>query len=196
MNQLPRYCRSKEEFESLREQLRTTMCDVCLLVGCVIRNGLVYGHLPCSAQRVVVGQRVVCSKRYGSKGCGRSFMVRLAEKVRGTSLGASELWELLEQLRGKGRVNAAWLWSDCQRWCTLATAYRLVRRTRNALAWVRTKLFGHCGLPASGKTGGVVLADLVEDLRNSFPAGCPVEEFQVKFQQGFLGPEPRRSLHR
>ena len=76
----------------LRERLKQTPCPHCKVVGTLIRHGFLYGFDESNPQRKTVrARRIFCSNRHARRGCGRTFSVWFADKIRRLSLttGAS-----------------------------------------------------------------------------------------------------------
>ena len=76
----------------IAERLKQTPCPHCKVVGTLIRHGFLYGFDDSNPQRKTVrARRIFCSNRHARPGCGRTFSVWLADKIRRLSLttGAS-----------------------------------------------------------------------------------------------------------
>ncbi len=192
MRKLVGYCCSPEEFARLAGCLKAMVCELCGLAGWLIRNGLVYGSRAGREQHGVVGQRVFCSNRGRRMGCGGSVLVRLADVVRPVSVSAPLLWKFLVAVAKAPTVHAAWK-EGFEKQLALRTAYALMKRFDRAQLWLRTKLLGRFGLRCAGAVCAGPLVRLIDDLRNAFPAACPVAQFQLAFQQGFFAAHPHRT---
>ena len=81
------FYRSDEEWTAIAERLKQTPCPHCKVVGTLIRHGCLYGFDESSPQRKTVrARRIFCSNRNARPGCGRTFSVWLADKIRRLSL--------------------------------------------------------------------------------------------------------------
>src|SRR5476649_1963438 len=77
------FCRNAEEWSAIAERLKQTPCPHCKVVGALIRHGYLRGYDECnSKQKTVRARRIFCSNRHARHGCGRTFSVWLADKVR------------------------------------------------------------------------------------------------------------------
>ncbi len=77
------FVRSDEEWNARAERLKLMPCPHCKEVGALIRHGSLYGFDDSSPQRKTVrARRVFCSNRQARPGCGRTFSVWSADKIR------------------------------------------------------------------------------------------------------------------
>ena len=96
-------CGSQEEFESVRAKLKTTACPHCKSVGNLIRHGFLRGYDDKhQRERTVRAWRIFCSNRNRATGCGRTFSVWAANKVKRLFLTADSLWSFLKQAVSSG----------------------------------------------------------------------------------------------
>jgi hypothetical protein len=130
------FYRSAEEWSAMAERLKQTPCPRCKVVGTLIRHGCLYGYDASSPQRKTErARRVFCSNRHARRGCGRTFSVWCADRIRRLSLTASCLWRFLQRAVA-GSILAAIRTANChlsertwQRlWKRFASASRLPRR--------------------------------------------------------------------
>lgn len=130
------------------------------------------------------GQRVFCSDRGQRGGCGRTFSIFLAEVLPRHTVTATLLGQLLAGLLLKGSIKAAA--ESLRPTLLLETIYHLLQRLRLRLDVIRCLLCSHQNAPASSRSDP--LRQTIEHLQAVF-AGmvCPVTEFQLFFQQPFLG---------
>ena len=146
---------------------------------------MLYGNDPAHpAGQSVRGQRVYCSNRGQRGGCGRTFSLFLAGVLPRHSLTAAGLWSLLAALLSQPSVRAAA--QSVRLPFALESVYHLLSRLRQQLDGLRSVLCRRQKEPASAQADP--LRHTVEHLQNVFPAApCPVSEFQLGFQQPFLG---------
>jgi len=130
------------------------------------------------------GQRVFCSNRGQRDGCGRTFAFFLADVLPRHTFTASWLWQWLVKLLAGLSLKAA---AETLRLpFALETMYRLRRRLCRRLDWLRTRLCREQTPPVSVHTDP--LQQTVEHLQLVFPrSACPPADFQLQFQQPFLG---------
>jgi hypothetical protein len=136
------------------------------------------------AGQTIRGQRVCCSNRGQRGGCGRTFSVFLARVLPRHSFTATGLWSLLAALLAAGSVRAAAHALGLP--FGLETVYHLLARLRARLDELRSRLARRAKEPLSAQADP--LRHTLEHLQKLFPqAPCPVSEFQLAFQQPFLG---------
>ncbi len=93
-----RICGSREECEAILAKLKTTACPHCKRVGNLIRHGCLRGYdEEHPRQKTVRAWRIFCSNRKRATGCGRTFSVWTADKVKRLLLTADALWTFLKQ---------------------------------------------------------------------------------------------------
>ena len=84
------------------------------------------------------GQRVFCSDRGRRGGCGRTFAIFFASVLPRHSLTSARWSDLLRAMAAGTAVKTAW--ENLRSIFSLEAAYRLVRRTRARLAFLRPLL--------------------------------------------------------
>ena len=84
-------------------------------------------------------RRVFCSDRNARRGCGRTFSVWIADKIRRLSLTAGGLWRFLKRAAA-GSILAAIRAADCHL-CD-RTWQRIWKRFDQAQCQIRTALSG------------------------------------------------------
>jgi hypothetical protein len=90
------FCRSADEWNTIAERLKQTPCPHCKVAGTLIRHGNLYGYDERNPQRKTVrARRIFCSNRNARPGCGRTFSVWCADKIRRLSLTTRGLWRFL-----------------------------------------------------------------------------------------------------
>ncbi len=179
------FCRGAEEWSTLAERLKLTPCPHCKVVGALNRHGYLRGFDDTSPrQKTVRARRVFCSNRHARPGCGRTFSVWCADKIRRLGLTANALWRFLLRAVADG-VLAAIRADDghlCER-----TMQRLWKRFDQGQAKIRTALCGRCAppeLPAQPPRRPV--AQVLAHLRAAFPEPNPIAAFQHTLHTFFV----------
>src|SRR5205085_506945 len=81
------FYRSEKEWSTFAEQLKLMPCPHCKTVGNLIRHGCLRGYDESNSQRKTIrARRIFCSNRNARRGCGRTFSVWSADKIRRLSL--------------------------------------------------------------------------------------------------------------
>jgi hypothetical protein len=178
------FYRSVAEWIAIAERLKQTPCPHCKVVGTLIRHGFLRGFDDSSPPRKTVrARRIFCSNRQTRPGCGRTFSIWLADKIRRLSLTTGALWQFLQRaaagnIRAAIRAAAGHL-SD-------RTLQRIWQRFNLGQSQIRTALSGCCPppeLPAQQRPAAHVLAHL----QAAFPdALCPIAAFQQTLRIFFV----------
>jgi hypothetical protein len=169
-----RFYRNAEEWIAIAERLKQTPCPHCKVVGTLIRHGCLYGFDERNPQRKTVrARRILCSNRNARRGCGRTFSVWRADKIRRLSLTTGCLWRFLKRAAAAA-IRAA----DCQ--LSDRTLQRIWKRFDQGQSKIRTALSGRC--PPPKLPAGPALrpaAQVLAHLHAAFPdAHCPIATFQ------------------
>jgi hypothetical protein len=180
------FYRSVEEWTGIAEGLKQAPCPHCRVVGALIRHGNLYGFDESSPQRKTLrARRIFCSNRQARPGCGRTFSVWLADKIRRLSLTTGALWRFLQCAIGGG-ILAAIRAADCR--LSDRTMQRIWKRFDRGQSKIRTALCGRCpppelpALPARQPA-----AHVLAHLEAAFPgAHCPIASFQHSMQTFFV----------
>lgn len=178
------FVRNTEEWDTWAERLKLTPCPHCQVVGALILHGFLFGfdenHTKHKTPRA---RRIFCSNRQARPGCGRTFPVWLADKIRRLGLTTAALWRFLLRAVTDG-ILAAMRGLDCH--LSDRTLLRLWQRFRHGQSHIRTALFGRCPppqLPAEHRPAAQVLAHL----QAAFPdAPCPIAAFQHTLRTFFV----------
>ena len=174
-------CGSQEEFESVRGKLKTTACPHCKSVGNLIRHGFLRGYDDKhQRERTVRAWRIFCSNRNRATGCGRTFSVWAANKVKRLFLTADSLWSFLKQAVSSG--NKLQAFRKLNSGLSDSAPYRIWKRFHQAQCAIRTALGSLCKPPecASQQPAELTLAHL-ESAFEQHPLG-PLAAFQVTLQ--------------
>lgn len=178
------FYRNTEEWQAIAEHLKLTPCPHCKAVGALIRHGFLYGFDDSNPHRKTLrARRIFCSNRQARPGCGRTFSVWAADKIRRLGLTTAGLWRFLQHAVADG-ILAASRASDCQ--LSDRTLLRIWKRFNLGQSMIRTALLGCCPppkLPAAHRPAAQVLAHL----QAAFPdAHCPIATFQQTFRTFFV----------
>ena len=181
------FYRSAEEWIALAERLKQTPCPHCNVVGALIRHGYLRGFDDSSTQRQTVrARRVFCSNRNARHGCGRTFSVWLADKIRRHSVTTGTLWQFLRRA-ATGPIVDAIRAARCH--LSDRTWQRLWKRFDRAQSKIRTALLGCCPppeLPAE-PAHRPATAQVLAHFQAAFPdADCPIAAFQHTLRTFFV----------
>lgn len=178
------FYRTDEEFNALALRLKLTPCPHCQVVGALIRHGSLYGFDDNNPHRQTRrARRILCSNRNRRPGCGRTFAVWAAAKIRRLSLTTAALGRFLQRAVAGGLLAAirGGRCHLCER-----TMLRIWQRFRRGQSQIRTALAGRCAppeRPAAHRPEGQTLAHL----QAAFPAApCPVAAFQHALRTFFV----------
>lgn len=184
------FFRSAEEWIAIAERLKQTPCPHCMVVGTLIRHGYLCGYDESNPQRKTVrARRVFCSNRNLGRGCGRTFSVWAADKIRRLSLTAGGLWRFLKRAVASG-ILAAIRAIDCH--LSDRTLQRTWKRFDQGQSKIRTALSERCPppeLPAAlpAEPAHRPAAQVLAHLQAAFPdADCPIASFQHTMHTFFV----------
>jgi len=173
----------------MAERLKQTRCPHCKVVGTLIRHGSLHGFDESSSRKTLRARRVFCSNRNARPGCGRTFSVWCADKIRRLSLTTSCLWRFLKRAIAES-ILAAIRAADCH--LSDRTWQRIWKRFDLGQCKIRTALSGRGPppeLPARPPTEPVhrPAAQVLAHLQAVFPdADCPIASFQHAMQTFFI----------
>ena len=106
------FYRSDEDLIAIGERLKQTPCSHCQVVGALNWHGYLRGFDDSNPRRKTIrARRVFCSNRNARPGCGHTFSVWLADKIRRLSLSTAALWAFLQCAVANG-IGAAIRASD------------------------------------------------------------------------------------
>lgn len=185
------FFRDRQELRTLAQRLKQMACPHCKATGMLIRHGFLYGFDSTSPQQKTVrAQRIFCSNRYARTGCGRTFSVWDADKIRRLFLTASALGLFL-QLAVAGSIAAAGQ-AVHDRLCE-RTWQRLWQRFQRAQSKIRTALCGRCAppdwlaRPPPSRPKHLPAAQVLAHLETAFPDDpCPIAAFQLALHTFFV----------
>jgi hypothetical protein len=165
------FYRTEEEWTHWVERLKVMPCPHCQVVGTLNRHGCLMGYDE-SQRQTLRARRVYCSNRHAQRGCGRTFSVWLADKIRHLSLSTRAVWRFLQQVIA-GSIAAATR-SMTER--SDRTWQRLWKRFQLAQSNLRSALIKR-GPPPS-LSADRPEAQVIAHLQTAFPADCPLAAFQ------------------
>ena len=138
-----------------------------------------YGFDDSSPQRKTLrARRIFCSNRHARRGCGRTFSVWLADKIRRLSLTTGALWRFLQRAVA-GSIVAAIRAADCH--LSDRTWQRIWKRFDLGQSKIRTALSGRCPPPdCRPDPARRPAAQVLAHLHAAFPdADCPIAAFHI-----------------
>ncbi len=186
MSMRPWFYRNPDEWHAMAERLKQTSCPHCQVAGTLIRHGFLYGYDANAKGQTVRARRIFCSNRNARRGCGRTFSVWLADKIRRLSLTTGTLWRFLQRAVAGG-IAAAIRAADCH--LSDRTWQRLWQRFNHGQSKIRTALSGLCPpprLPANSPTQRPA-AHVLAHLQAAFPdADCPIATCQHTLRTFFV----------
>ena len=181
------FYRNEQEWVAITERLKQTVCPHCKTVGTLIRHGFLHGFDDSdSSQKVVRARRIFCSNRHRRPGCGRTFSIWIADKIRRLSLTTRTLWTFLQHAVS-GSIAAAIRATDGPR--SDRTFQRIWTRFDRGQSAIRTALLGRGpppNLPA-GPNRRPAAAQVLAHLQATFShADCPIAAFQHAMRSFFV----------
>ncbi len=166
-------------------KLKTRACPHCKQVGRLIRHGFSRGYdQKHRREKTVRAWRVFCNNRLRTAGCGRTFSVWIADKIKRLFLTADNLWAFLQQAILTG--NKIQAFRELQSGLSDSAPYRIWKRFHHAQSAIRTALRPLCEPPeiSSQQPAALTLAHL-EAAFSRHPLG-PIAAFQVTLQTFFV----------
>lgn len=180
-----RICSSQADVNGLLAQLKMTACPHCKVVGALIKHGFLRGYdQHHQRDKTVRAARVFCSNRHRATGCGRTFSVWVADKIKQLFLSAESLWQFLSRAVSSG--NRLRAFRELQSGLSDSSAYHIWRRFLQAQPAIRTALASLCGPPRidSDCPARLTLAHLSQAF-SDHPLS-PIAAFGVALQSFFL----------
>lgn len=138
-------CASKSDVDELMAKLKVISCPHCKRTGFLIKHGSLLGYVLNQAGNTVRGARAVrvyCSNRHQANGCGRTFSVWTADKIKHLFLSADSLWLFLSHAISSGNKLQAFRKLNCG--LSDSATYHIWRRFRSAQVAIRTALVALC----------------------------------------------------
>ena len=185
-----RICASEKDVDDLLAKLKITPCPHCKYVGALIKYGFLRGYdQQHQLDRTIRAARVFCSNRHRAAGCGRTFSVWIANKIKHLFLSADSLWQFLKGVVSSG--NKLQAFRQLNSGLSDSAAYHIWRRFLNAQVSIRTALSALCeppqmesGCSVSDCPGKLTLAHLQKAF-NEHPLS-PIAAFGAALQTFFI----------
>jgi hypothetical protein len=184
------FYRDNHEWLTLAQRLKQTPCPHCKVVGTLNRHGCLYGFDESSPQRKTLrARRIFCSNRQARPGCGRTFSVWLADKIRWLSITTDALSRFLQLALAAGILAAS---RDIKGHRSERTWQRIWQRFHLAQSKIRTALLGRCPPPQllprpPTNPKHQAAAHVLAHLQAAFPdAHCPITDFQLTLRDFFI----------
>ena len=141
-------CASDNDVVDLLSKLKTLACPHCKQFGTLIKHGFLYGYdSEHQLDKTVRAARVFCSNRHQASGCGRTFSVWAAHRIKRLFLSAQSLWKFLTEATTAGNKLAAF--RSVQSGLSDSAAYSIWSRFCKAQVSIRTALSTLCQPPPS-----------------------------------------------
>jgi hypothetical protein len=178
-----------EEWNAIAERLKQTPCPHCKIIGALIQHGFLYGFDESCPRKIVRAHRVFCSNRNARRGCGRTFSVWLADKIRRLNLTTGALWRFL-QSAATGPIATAIRTAACH--LSDRTWQRIWKRFDHGQSKIRTALLALCPPPeppprSPPEPSQTPAAEVLAHLQAAFPdADCPIAVFQHSLRTFFV----------
>jgi hypothetical protein len=172
------FYRSESEWDAFAERLKILPCPHCKRVGALICHGYLRGRDDSNLrQDTVRARRIFCSNRGKRTGCGRTFGVWIADKIRRLGLTARVLWQFLERVVS-GTLADAIRNTTCH--LCGRSMQRIWQRFVLAQSRIRTALLT-LRPPPEAPLSQRPEAEVVAHLTAAFPKSQnPIAEFQAK----------------
>jgi hypothetical protein len=180
------FCRSDQEWIAFAERLKQTACPHCKAVGTLIRHGFLHGYDEGDSQRKTIrARRIFCSNRHRRPGCGRTFSVWMADKIRRLSVTAHALWRFLQRAVAGSIAAACRDVADCRR--SDRTWQRIWKRFDRGQSKIRTALSACCPPPDPPAESCRPATQVLAHLQAAFPdSHCPIAVFQHSMRTFFV----------
>ena len=187
MDESPQFYRDDQEWTAFAQRLKLTPCPHCKLFGNLNRHGCLRGFDDSSPKQPTLrARRVFCSNRNARHGCGRTFSVWCADKIRRLSLTTGTLLRFLT-LAFTGSILAAFHATISH--LSDRTGYRVWERFILAQSKIRTALSGQYPPPnpPTASQRRPAQAQVLAHLQAAFPdANCPIAAFQHTLHTFFV----------
>jgi hypothetical protein len=173
----------EQDFLAISEKLKGMACPHCKVTGLLVRHGFLRGYDETNPRdKTVRARRIFCSNRNRRQGCGRTFSVWLADKIRRLSLTAGCLWTFLQSVVADGLI-AAIRRVDCH--LSDRQMQRIWKRFDLGQSQIRTALWQHSEPPE--RPAQSPAAEVLAHLQAAFPnSDCPIAAFQHALQRCFV----------
>jgi len=193
---------SQQQRDQQLALLKCTPCPHCKHIGALNRHGFLRGYDQQNFRnKTIRALRIFCSNRAAHQGCGKTFSLWLADKVKRLFLDTQPLWDFLLQATISGNRSRAFHQLDCA--MSDSAPWRIWRRFLNAQSKIRTALSA-LAPPQPANCGGApddfdhappetpeaaTINHLKEVFQNSSVTDAtldPIAAFQLKTQSFFF----------
>jgi len=180
---------SQEQRDTRLALLKCSPCPHCKHTGALNRHGVLKGYDEQNfKQKTVRALRIFCSNRGKASGCGRTFSVWIADKLKRLFLDVQSLWQFLEQAATSG--NKCQAFQSLQSSLSDSATYRIWKRFLMAQSVIRTKLATLCPPPkrSPGTPCQSPALATIEHLKEAFADSTlnPIAAYQVQTQTFFI----------
>lgn len=180
---------SQQQRDEQLAMLKCAPCPHCKHCGALNRHGYLKGYDEQNFKhKVVRALRVFCSNRGSAGGCGRTFSVWTADKVKRLFLDAQSLWLFLEQAAATGNKSRAFQTLGCS--LSDSATYRIWKRFLKAQSTIRTMLVTLC--PPPKQSPGNLPQTPAQSTIAHLKAACkhatlnPIAAYQAQMQSFFI----------
>lgn len=182
---LAQFYRCQKDFEKIHWHLKLTACPHCKRTGTLILHGYLSGYdLGAYSQRVLKGRRIFCSNRHRKQGCGKTFSVFKADRLKRFAIQTSGLWLFLKNIaRG---INLSQAFRTLGIALKTTSIYRLYNRIFLAQHKIRTLLLKRFPMPQNIKHKNPLIKTITH-LELAFQGSADaLAAFQSTFQSSLL----------
>ena len=179
------FYRSAKDFQKIHRSLKFTACPHCRKIGTLILHGYLYGYdLKTANRRAVRGRRVFCSNRNRKAGCGRTFSLLQAGRIKRLIIRTRDLWSFLTNIVNGMNVFRAF--GALAAPLSTTSIYRLYKRIYLHQYKIRTMLLKRRPAPENIPATNPLIKTIVH-IKSVFKRRTdPIAAFQSTFQTSFL----------
>ena len=180
---------SPQQRDDQLARLKGYRCPHCKHAGALNRHGYLKGYDEKNfKQKAIRALRVFCSGRGNARGCGRTFSVWIAQKVKRLFLDAQSLWRFLQTAAESGNRSRAF--AELRSSLGHSATYRIWKRFLKSQSAIRTTLAAICSPPKSTDDGGCRSAAqaTIAHLKEAFKEAAlnPIAAYQAATQRFFI----------
>lgn len=146
--------------QQLNGPLVPLTCPHCQRSGHFISHGFIYKKSH-QSEPIIVGKRILCSNRYGHKGCGRTQQLYLKQRIPKLCYGAHDVWLFLLSLIAGMTIAQAY--TKATQAFDSRNAYRWLAACFQNLTTYRTHL-----LRRQGRDNSITLTASIDRPRKTF----------------------------
>ncbi len=182
---LAKFYRSRKDFQKTHRRLKLTACPHCQETQTLILHGYLYGYdLKSANKRIVRGRRVFCSDRNRKTGCGKTFSLLKAGRIKRLMIQTRDLWSFLKNIVNGMNVFRAF--RSLAAGLSTTSIYRLYRRACLHQPGMRTLLLRRCPAPRDIHHKNPLIKTIIH-IKSAFKGRADaIAAFQSTFQTSFL----------